>query len=266
MDIRKQFEYNPTLDLTAAHIGINRWDWDTIDEENEEKAKEFMRVRKYDVLPVRDKNGNFEKFFSTRDWNNYDKLNLSYIAKSNLIYYRMSLSDLIRKFNEDKTHFYFLTNNKDVLGLASLVNLNCQAVYNFLFQVISDLERSIAYLLKAHIDQGELLDHFNSSSDDHLTSLVKTFESSAKPGKENTIFEHMYLHTVGITLKQSFKILPDRYKQLNIFSHKFSADNIYGQLRNKIMHPVRPILNDTESISQMDELLRDYSEIKEILR
>jgi hypothetical protein len=266
MDIRKQFEYNPTIDLTAAHIGINRWDWDTIDEENEEKAKEFMRGRKYDVLPIRDKNGKIEKFFSTRDWNNYDKLNLSYIAKSNLIYYRMSLSDLIRKFNEDKTHFYFLTNNKDVLGLVSLVNLNCQAVYNFLFQVISDLERSIAYLLKAHIDQGELLNHFKSSSDDHLTSLVTTFESSAKPGKENTIFEHMYLQTVGITLKQYFKILPDRYKQLNKFSHKFSADNIYGQLRNKIMHPVRPILNDTESISQMDELLRDYSEIKEILR
>jgi hypothetical protein len=257
MDIRKQFEYNPTIDLTAAHIGINRWDWDTIDEENEEKSKEFMRGRKYDVLPIRDKNGKIEKFFSTRDWNNYDKLNLSYIAKSNLIYYRMSLSDLIRKFNEDKTHFYFLTNNKDVLGLVSLVNLNCQAVYNFLFQVISDLERSIAYLL---------LNHFKSSSDDHLTSLVTTFESSAKPGKENTIFEHMYLQTVGITLKQYFKILPDRYKQLNKFSHKFSADNIYGQLRNKIMHPVRPILNDTESISQMDELLRDYSEIKEILR
>jgi hypothetical protein len=64
MDIRKQFEYNPTLDLTAAHIGINSWDWDTIDEENEEKAKEFMRVKKYDVLPIRDKNGKIEKFLN----------------------------------------------------------------------------------------------------------------------------------------------------------------------------------------------------------
>lgn len=266
MDIRKQFEYNPTIDLTAAHIGINSWDWETIDEENEEKAKALMRDRKYDVLPICDKNGKVEKFFSTRDWNNYDRLNQSYIAKSNLIYYRMSLSDLIRKFNEDKTHFYFLTNNKDVLGLVSLVNLNCQAVYNFLFQVISDLERSLAYLLKAHINEEELLNYFKLSSDTHLKKLVEIFESSAKLGKENTIFEHMYLQTVGIILKQYFKNLPDRYKQLNKFSHKFSADNIYGQLRNKVMHPVRPILNDAASISQMDELLRDYSEIKEILR
>jgi len=46
----------------------------------------------------------------------------------------------------------------------------------------------------------------------------------------------------------------------------FSPDGVYGELRNKVMHPVRPILNDNETIEKIDELLRDYSNIKEVLR
>ena len=66
MDIRKHFEYNPILDLTAAHIGINKWDWDTIDNEDEEKARERMKKKRFDVLPIMDSDGKVLKYFSTR--------------------------------------------------------------------------------------------------------------------------------------------------------------------------------------------------------
>jgi hypothetical protein len=266
MDIMKYFEYNPTLDLTAAHIGINKWEWETIDSESEEMAKEKMRVKKYDVLPILNSDGKVLKYFSTRVWNNYDKLNLNNIEQANSIYYRLSLADLIRKFHEENRHYYFLTNHKDVLGLVSYVNLNCQAVYNFLFQIIADIERSIASLLKKRVNQNDILQYFKSSSDTHLNELAKTFEDAAVPGQDNTIFEHMYLQTVGITLNKFCNQLPDNFKKLNKYSSKFSPDQVYGKLRNKVMHPVRPILNDTETIKHMDELLRDYSDIKEILR
>lgn len=266
MDIRKQFDYNPTLDLTAAHIGINKWEWETVDSEDEENAKEKMRAKKYDVLPITDKDGKVLKYFSTRVWNNYDKLNLSNIEQTNSIYYRLSLADLIRKFNEESRHYYFLTNHKEVLGLVSYVNLNCQAVYNYLFQIIADIEQSIAYLLKKHINQNEILHYFKSSNDEHLKEVLENFYDAAKQGRDSTIFEHMYLQTVGITLNKFFNKLPDNVKKLNKYSSKFSPDNVYGKLRNKVMHPVRPILNDTATIKDIDELLRDYSDIKEILR
>lgn len=266
MDIRKQFEYNPTLDLTAAQIGINKWDWETTDSEDEAIATQKMRTKKYDVLPIVDKDGKVMKYFSTRVWNNYDKLNLNNIEQTNSIYYKLSLADLIRKFNEENRHYYFLTNQKEVLGLVSYVNLNCQAVYNYLFQIIADIEQSIAYLLKEHINQNDILQYFKSSNDDHLKEVAKTFDDSAQPGRDNTIFEHMYLQTVGITLNKFFNKLPDNVKRLNKYSSKFSPEQVYGKLRNKVMHPVRPILNDTATIRDMDELLRDYSDIKEILR
>lgn len=266
MDIRKHFEYNPTLDLTAAHIGINKWDWETINTEDEEVAKKIMKAKKYDVLPILGADGKVLKYFSTRVWNNYDNLNLNNIEQTNSIYYRLSLADLIRKFNEESRHYYFLTNHKDVLGLVSFVNINCQAVYNYLFQIIADMERSIAYLLKEHVDQGDILQYFKSSGDDHLREVAKTFEDSTKPGQDNTIFEHMYLQTVGITLSKFHNQLPDNFKKLNKYSSKFSINQVYWKLRNRVDHPVRPILNDSATIKDIDELLRDYSDIKEILR
>lgn len=266
MDIRKHFEYNPTLDLTAAHIGINKWDWETIDSENEDEAKERMRKKRFDVLPILNPDGTVLKYFSTRIWNNYDGLNLSSIEHNNSVYYRLGLNDLIRKFNEEKRHYYFLTNYKEILGLVSYVNLNCQAVYNYLFQVIADLEQGIAYLLKDNLDQNEILDSFKKSNDEHLNEVAKTFEDSIKPGRDNTIFEHMYLQTVGITLSKFCNKLPEHFRRLNKYSSKFSPNGVYNDLRNKVMHPVRPILNDNETISKIDELLRDYADIKEILR
>jgi hypothetical protein len=266
MDIRKQFEYNPNIDLTAAHIGINKWDWETIDSEDDEVAKEIMKTKKYDVLPIVEKNGKVLKYFSTRAWNDYDKLNLNNIEEKNSIYYRLSVNDLIRKFNEDDRHYYFLTNHKDVLGLVSYVNLNCQAVYNYLFQIIADIERSVSYILKENINQREILDYFKHSSDIHLNEVAKRFEEAAEQGQDNTIFEHMYLQTVGITLNKFHNRLPSNIKQLNKYSSKFSPDNIYGKLRNRVMHPVRPILNEKATIKEMNELLSDYTEIKELLR
>ena len=265
MDIKQQFEFSHTPDLTAAHIGINKWNWKTIQEKDGQTAKNIMRQHRYDVLPIQKNSRRIEKFFVTEEWNNYDFLNIEKVNHTNSIYYRLAFQDLVRKFVEEERHFYFLTNEKDVLGLVSLVNLNCQAVYNYLFHIISDIERSISDLLKAYIDQDQILSKFEESEDKHLQNVKNKFEESINLGKDNSIFEHMYLQTVGITLKKFVWLLPDEYKSINKFSSKFSPNGTYGKIRNKIMHPVRPILNDKGTISNIHELLQDYSRMSEIL-
>jgi len=72
----------------------------------------------------------------------------------------------------------------------------------------------------------------------------------------------MYLQTVGITLKKFLNELPNEYKELNKYSSKFGTEGVYNLVRQKVMHPVRPILSDKNSINQIDELLYDYTEIK----
>ena len=265
MDIRRHFRYSTSSDLTAAHIGINRWDWDSIDEENEEKAKKIMAKKRFDVLPIEESDGSYKRFYVTRNWNDYDYLNVDSVNKTNSVYYRLAFEDLVRKFKEEERHFYFLTNEKEVFGLVSLVNLNSQAVYNYLFQVISDIEKSVSELLKDELNQGQILDKFDSLDDQHIKNVSKKFRQAMAEGKDNTLFEYMHLQTIGITINKFVQELPEESKRLNKYSSKFCPQGTYLEIRNKIMHPVRPILNDTDSISDIHELLSDYMEIKQIL-
>tara|TARA_R110002049_G_scaffold34058_3_gene111570 strand:+ start:10912 stop:11724 length:813 start_codon:yes stop_codon:yes gene_type:complete len=264
MNIKRQFLYDPVIEVSASQIGISKWNWISTNSGDEEVAKEIMKVNRFDVLPIEDEHGNVNAYFSTQEWNIYGSLNKNKIKDTQTIYYRLSLKDLIKKFKNDDRHYYFLTDYEQILGLVSYVNLNCQLVYNYLFFVIADIERSVSEILKKHVSQDKILIEFENATDNHLQDLSKTFKENIETNNDSDIFQHMYLQTVGITLKKFISDLPTEYKKLNKYSSKFSTQGVYNLVRQKVMHPVRPILSDKKSIIQIDELLTDYVEIKNI--
>ena len=152
MNIKKQFQYDPAIEVSASQIGISKWNWISIKSNDETQALSLMKTNRFDVLPIENEDGTVTSFFSTQEWNKYDSLNKSRIKDAATIYYRLSLKDLVRKFKEEERHFYFMTDYNEVLGLVSFVNLNCQLVYNYLFFIIADIERSVSEILKKYID------------------------------------------------------------------------------------------------------------------
>ena len=259
MNIKNKFRYYPSIDVIASQIGISKWNWVDIKEHNEEKAKAIMRENRFDVLPITEKDKTVNYYYSTQEWNNYESLNKLPIDNAPKIYYQMSLRDLIRKFNKERNHYYyFLTDENEVLGLVSYVNLNSQLVYNYLFQVLSDIERSILNFLKNYISQEEIIREFSNSDNKHLIELVKMFEEAIAYNSDSDIFQHLYLQDIGILLKKFENKLPNDKKKLLSFRKKFSPENTYTILRNKVMHPVRPILTEPNTISKINELLDDY--------
>ncbi len=265
MNIKKYFDYTPSFDLTAAHIAINRWDWVTIDTEDEEKAKNIMKMNRFDVLPFKNQNGDIESYYSTRTWNNFETLNFDRIDHADTIYYRLSFTDLIRKFNEENRHFYFLTNHKDILGLVSYVNLSSQPVYSYLFQLISDLEMKIARLLEEILSQEDVINEFRSSDYQHLIDILSTFDKAATEGKDNSIFQYMYLQTLGITLDKFRESLPSEMKPLLAYRNKFAGNGLFTNVRNTVMHPVNPVLSERVSINDLNEFLEDYLSIMDVI-
>lgn len=265
MNIKKHFQYDPSVEVYAAQIGVSRWNWKTIDSNNYAEALNIMTQNRFDVLPIVNSKGKVTNYFSTVKWNNYERLNELPIKDSQRIYYKLSLKDLVRKFKLENQHYYFLTDYEENLGLVSYVNLNCQLVYNYLFNIISDMERSISSMLKEHISQTEIIESFRNSTDNHQRELVQTFEDSMQENLDSDIFQHMYLQTIGITINKFHQKLPPQFKKLNKYSSNFGSNGIYNLIRIKAMHPVRPILSDMNSINQIDELLSDYSAIKDIL-
>ncbi len=265
MNIKKQFHYDPEVEVSASQIGISRWDWISTKSTDEKLAIEIMQNKRFDVLPIENEDGTYSSYFSTQEWNVYSSLNKTKINEAQTIYYRLSLKDLIRKFKNEDRHYYFLTDYDQILGLVSYVNLNCQLVYNYLFFILADIERSVSEILKKYVSQDEILTEFKNSDDKHLSELSKSFEKNIDENNDSDIFQHLYLQTVGIALKKFVNKLPSEYKPLNKYSSKFGSQGVYNLVRQKVMHPVRPILSDKKSINEIDELLNDYIEIKSIV-
>lgn len=265
MNIKRFFEYTPTLDLNAAHIGINKWDWICIDSLNEKSAQRKMQDHRFDVLPVQTGKGITESYFRTKLRNNFSKIAHYEIKEEDLIYYRLSFEDLIRKFDQENRFFYFLTNHKEVFGLVSLVNLNSQPVYSYLFQLVSSIEKNISEKLEQLIDQAGIINAFENSSDSLNQSIVKDFNKAIKEGKENTIFQHMYLQNIGYILDKFSHQLDENLIKLKPYRPNFLPNGLYNRIRNNVMHPVRPIYDGQVSISEINQFLTDYQEIIDIL-
>lgn len=265
MNIKNYFRYSPTIDLTAAHIGINKWDWDFIDQEEEESAKETMIKKKYDILPVQFPGESVDSFYSTEKWNDYSNVIHKDIKDADTIYYRTSFQDLVRKLHDANKHYFFLSDNREVLGLVSIANLNSQAVYNYLFQLIADIERQIILQFERCISQDDIIEAFSKSSDSHQNNVVTSFKEARKMGLDNTIFHHMYLQDIAILLKKFEGHLNKELNEILKFRKKFCPDGLFNKIRNTVMHPVRPVISNDLKLADLDQFFSDYSEMDHII-
>lgn len=198
MNIRRQFVYDPSIDIIASQIGVSKWTWTYIDHEDINEAKSIMLKNRFDVLPVINMEGNAVKYFATLEWSNYESIELFEIDDLNSIYYRTSIKDLVRKFINDHKHYYFLTDGYETLGLVSYINLNCQFVYNYLYNVLADIERKISEILKKHISQEQIINQFEKSKDKFIHKILKDFNDIKNDNEDNNIFQHIYLQTIGV--------------------------------------------------------------------
>lgn len=259
---KHQIEF-PHFTLNASHLCLDKWNWETIKSENKEHAKNLMGEKKYDVLPV-ELGNNISKFFTTIIWNNYDNIKLSEINSLNSIYYMLSFPDLIKKFTNDNCHFFFLTNYQEVLGIILFNHLNNRLVYRYLYDLIFDLEQSLILFLRENM-ANDVLNIIQNSKNPNLSRIYKTYMRSKRQGYDNTIFEAFYLNTLGIIIPLLYESHPDKLKELNEFSNKLSSKGTINLLRNKVMHPVNPLVDNIYSVREINAFLIDYQLIKEIL-
>lgn len=265
MNVRNYFNYTPNIDLTAAHIGINKWDWTCVSSNNIEEAKLIMKKQRFDILPVSNSCGLVESFYLTNEWNNFDKIKKCSLVDYQHVYYRTSFNDLIRKFSEEQSFFYFLTNNKEMLGLVSIVNLNSHMVYSYLFQLISNIEIKLAASLESCLSLAKVIQIFEISTDKHLIKILEKYKMNVASGSDDSIFSLMYLQTLGILLKKFANELPESLKPILKYRKKFGAGNLYTELRNSIMHPVNTIVNGIDDVVRLYEFLTDYDDMIQIL-
>lgn len=264
MNIKSYFENIPYVDVTAAHIGINKWDWIDTPDKNLEQARYIMTQNRFDVLPVTI-NGVTESYFRTTQHNDYSSIKLYDIKDTDKVYYRLSLDDLITKFCDESRFFYFLTDHSQLVGLVSIVNLSCQPSYNYFFQLISQLERRLSGFLKQKFSEEKVIDMLSISTDSHAQDLLTKFKESKVKGIDLSIFEMMYLQTLSIILKKASDSLEGKERDLLNYRIDLAAGQLFSNIRNTVMHPVKTIINDTIDIEKLSLFLVKINQLNELL-
>lgn len=271
MNTRNYFESIPTLDITAAHIGINVWSWDYIPEENINKAKEKMAKKKYDVLPIMNKN-EVTGYYSIQKSNDYENINYNNITDAPTVYYRTSIQDLLNKLIEENRRFFFLKNNLNLLGLVSTVNFSSQLVYNYFYHRLSELERNLVTFFDKRIDHDKLIKVYESHTDSHFKEVYKTFSKKREQGLDNIIYQYFDLQDYAkciaefdTGLKKDNLEIEDNVKEIKRFKKKFGPNSLYTKVRNTVAHPSKGFPNEEVSIKQLNEFLADLDEINSII-
>ena len=108
------------VDINAAVVGISKARWEAVEiaEATTELALDKMKNHRFDVLPVT-KDAEVEGYFCTNKWNDFSSVSYKKITHRDVISFHTNLRDVIKGFALESRHFYFLANERRIVGLIS---------------------------------------------------------------------------------------------------------------------------------------------------
>src|SRR2546427_9464039 len=167
------------VDINAAVVGVSKTEWKCVQDGDatKEKAAAIMRKQHFDVLPIG--NGTeIKKYFRTHKWNDYSSIFQETVTRRDVIPFNTHVREVIKGFALESRNFYFLQNERRIIvGLISVVNLNCRQVKVYLFNLLSELEVHLGTFITEHVAEDKLL---NMTLGDKQDEQGKEKHSSVK--------------------------------------------------------------------------------------
>ena len=153
-----RFLRESVVDVDAAVVGVSSARWTHIepDDASEEAARAFMERHHFDVLPI-GSDPTVKEYFCTVRWSDYTSVQRKSISHRDLLPLTTPIRDLIRAFVQASRDFFFLTQERKVVGLVSIANLNCRQVTVWLFSLLAELETALAAFVTSQIAETVLL-------------------------------------------------------------------------------------------------------------
>jgi hypothetical protein len=238
------------VDVDAAVVGISSDRWTKVDSEHAtpDAARTVMVANRFDVLPIVGPSS-VREYFRTTVWGKYESIERHAISHRDLIALTTSVRDVIRGFVGDSREFYFLTSDRRVVGLISLVNLNSRPVKVWLFGLLSELESELGAFLMVHVSESELLGReLGPGTSKRGDDIRARYTADRAKGVDAALVEYLYLSDlINFVAKRK---LFDRlgYKSRAAFEKHFNPMN---ELRNLVAHPLRSLITDRGSCAKL---------------
>lgn len=247
------------VDVDAAVVGISSLRWTAIPESeaNHGSAMAIMKANRFDILPIVAPTGVKESFCADR-WNDYSSISKRAVTHRDVIPFDTRLRDVMRGFASDSRTFFFLGNNRRIVALISIVNLNCRAVKVYLFSLLSELEIQLGRFIATHISDSDLLQMtFGAGSKAKHEAVRQRYEADKAKGLEVPLVEYLYLSDLLniIAARKLFSHLG--YPSGNQFKDRLNPLN---DLRDAVAHPSRSLVTDEDSCKRLWERIDKVEE------
>jgi len=251
------------VDINAAVVGISRarWTWVEESDATKEQALAIMRQHRFDILPV--VNGaEVKTYFHTHTWNDYANISQATITHRDVLPFHTHIRDVIKGLASEARHFYFLHNERRIVGLISVVNLNCRQVKVYLFSLLSELEVRLGNFIASHISEDELLNMtFGATEKEKHEDVKKRYQEDRMIGSDARFVEYLYLSDlINIIIKQKL------YERLGYSRSRFKDSlGSLNDLRHAVAHPARSIITNTHPVEKLWERIDRVEEALFIL-
>lgn len=249
--------------ITAASVGISKQRWISVNEEEIDSNKyiELMRENRFDHLPIEPTKGIIKEFFKTTEPNNFKNIEKLSISFDDVIPLDTNIKDVIERFAINSRTFYFLTFHKKITGLITLGNLNCKQVQIYIFSLICELERELGYFLNSCLTNEQIKSWIESKINveepyDKFKLILENFKELTESDLENQLTEHLFL-------VDFFNIITEKglFEMLNFSKSKWKDLSSINELRKRIAHPTRSLLDKENDIYKLKERLNKIEDL-----
>jgi len=256
------FKEQLTIRVTAAQIGVSAANWDHAEAAwSEEKAMQFMQEKAYDLLPIRDDQGNFSAYWATEQSGIYDQITQKPLAEAPSIYYLTELKDLLTKLTHTNQASFFLTDHEKIVGLVTNSNLNAKPVYVYFYNLLSALEIELGSWIQTQVPESDILDWLENKvakSQGHSSAeeVLGRYKGDVEKNEDNSLVQYLYFSQFEDIVKKWELFGSLGYESKGKFEKGFK---IIKKYRNWFAHPLN---SPNESLK--DDLYRLHYALEEL--
>jgi len=256
------FKDDGKVNITAASVGISKRRWICANElEVRNKSYlELMSKNRFDLLPIIS-NTEVKEYFTTIKPNDFSNIERRKINFEDTLELTTNIRNVINNFSSKKRTFYFLTFQKEITGLITIGNLNCRQVQIYIFQHLCDLERTLGDFLNSKLNHDEIMNWIKSKANpekenDKYSGILNLYKNLLEIDLENKITEHFYF-------VDFFNIINDLklYDNLGISGTYWTKFNSINEIRKRIAHPTRSLLDSQNTIEKLSKRLGKIDEL-----
>ena len=249
--------------ITAASVVISKQRWISVKEEeiSSNKHIELMEKKRFDHLPIEPAKGIITEFFKTIEPNNFQNIEKVAIGFEDVIPLDTNIKDVIEKFAINKRTFYFLTFHRKITGLITLGNLNCKQVQIYIFSLVCELERELGDFLNNCMTNEEIKNWVKSKinvtdAKDKYKFILENYNGLIESDLENQLTEQLFL-------VDFFKIINEKelFEKLNFLKCEWKNLDSINELRKRIAHPTRNLLDKENNIYKLKERLNKIEDL-----